>query len=144
MVEDTHDPRLELHEPPNELLTYPYDRVKALMDSPDDVVAAIEELADAGFEREKIFVLCGPPGAARLDISGRHHGLRGRIYRLVEQLGDAREDLEQSAHHLKAGGFLVTVPADDESMSTVAEILGRHGGHDMIHYGQWHYEHLGS
>jgi hypothetical protein len=26
-------------------------------------------------------VLCGPKGAERLDVSGRHHGLRGRIYR---------------------------------------------------------------
>lgn len=143
-MEETHDPRLELHEPPNELITYPYDRVKALLDNPDDVVAAIEELVEAGFERESIFVLSGPRGAERLDITGQHHGLRGRIYRFVEQLGDVSEDLQRSADHLKAGGFGVTVPADDENMSKVAEILGRHGAHDMVHYGRWHHERLGS
>ncbi|MFN2556899.1 MAG: hypothetical protein ABR592_08505 [Nitriliruptorales bacterium] len=143
-MEDTHDPRLQLHEPPDELITYPYDRVKALLDNPDQVNAAIEELVDAGFDREKIFVLCGPLGADRLDVDGRHHGLRGRIYRFVEQLGDVRENLQQSADHLKAGGFWLTVPADEENMSRVAEILSKHGAHDMVHYGQWHHEQLGS
>jgi hypothetical protein len=143
-MEDAPDPRLDLHEPPAGLLTTPYDRIKALMDSPDDVGRAIDELAEAGFDREQIFVLCGPQGAERLDISGRHHGLRGRIYRFVEQLGDVRENLQASADHMSAGGFWVSVPADDADKGTVAGILGSHGAHDMVHYGQYHHERLGS
>lgn len=143
-MEGRRDPGLELHDPPEEFITYPYDRVRALMDDPDQVAAAIEELVEAGFPREEIYVLCGPRGAARLDVDGRHNGLKGRIYRFVERLGGVRENLELSAAHLAAGGYWVTVPSDDETMGIAAGILGRYGGHDMVHYGQWHFEPLGS
>jgi hypothetical protein len=143
-LESASGPPFELHEPPPGLITTPYDRVKALMDSPDDVVAAIDELVEAGFERDQIFVLCGPRGAERLDVSGRHHGLAGRVYRVVEKLGDVQDALRLSADHMNAGGFWLLVPADDADKVTVAGILGNHGAHDMVHYGRYHHERLGS
>jgi hypothetical protein len=112
------------------------------MDSPDEVAAAIEELAQEGFERDQIFVLCGPKGAERLDVSGRHHGLRGRLYRFAEHFGGEREHLARNAEHLGAGGLTISVPADEEKKSTVARILGRNGGHEMTHYGKGHWEHI--
>ena len=130
-------------EPPEGLLTAPVDRVVALLDGPDEAEAALEELVAAGFDRDQIFVLCGPKGAERLDVSGRHHGLRGRIYRLLERIGDERELLLRSRDHLAAGGLLMTVPADDTEKSTAADILGAHGGHGMAHFGKGHWEPLG-
>jgi hypothetical protein len=117
---------------------------KALMDDPDEVVAAIEELVEAGIDRDQIFVLCGPDGAERLNIYGRHRGLRGHIFRFVEQFGDVAQNRQKSIDHMKAGGYWMSVPADEADKISVATILGRHEAHDMIHYGPYHQERLGS
>jgi hypothetical protein len=115
----------------------------ALGPGPDQLVAAVEDLVQAGFERTDIFVLAGPLGAERLDVTGRHHGLRGRIYRFIEHLGDEYEQLVVAAEHLKAGGLLVMVPADDDNKVAAARILKEHGGDRLIHFGKGHWESLG-
>lgn len=130
-------------EPPDGLLTAPENRVLAFLDTPDEVAAAIDDLAKSGFERDEIFVVCGPEGAERLDVSGEHHGLRGRIYRIMEWMGDERDLLLRSGDHLAAGGLVVTVPADEDSKPTAARILADHGGHEITHFGRGHWESLG-
>lgn len=127
---------------PEGLITYPTNRVRALVDDPDQVVAAVEDLVEAGFDRADIFVLAGPQGAERLDVTGRHHGLRGRIYRFIEHLGDEHEELVVAAEHLKAGGLLVMVPADDDNKDAAARILKSRGGDRLIHFGKGHWESL--
>jgi hypothetical protein len=141
--DERSDEGLAFPEPPEGLLKAPEDSVVALLDGPDEAEAAIGELTAEGFERDRIYVLCGPKGAERLDVSGRHHGLRGRIYRLVEWIGDEKELLLRSRDHLAAGGLVMTVPADDSRKGAAARILGRHGAHDMAHFGRDHWEPLG-
>ena len=143
-MEGRNDEEFAFPEPPERLLTAPVDSVVALLDGPDEAEAALEELVAAGFDRERIFVLCGPKGAERLDVSGRHHGLRGRVHRLIEWIGDERELLVRSRDHLATGGLVITVPADHRDMSTAARILGAHGGHGMAHFGKRHWEPLGA
>ena len=130
-------------EPPDGLLTAPENRVLALLDTPDDAAAAIDALATKGFGRDEIFVLCGPKGAERLDMSGSDHGLRGRTYRIMEWMGDEREVLLRSGEHLAAGGLVVTVPTDEDTKPTAARILADHGGHEIAHFGRGHWEPLG-
>jgi hypothetical protein len=101
---DAPDSPLELHEPPAEALKGPRDRIKALMDDPDEVAAAIEELVEEGIARDQIFVLCGPEGAGRLDVYGPHSGLRGRVFRFAEQFGDVAQNRQKSIDHMAAGG----------------------------------------
>jgi hypothetical protein len=143
-VADRNDDQLAFPEPPEGLLKAPENSVVALFDGPDEAQAAIEELSADGFERDQIFVLCGPKGAERLDVSGRHHGLRGRIYRLIEWIGDEKDLLLRSRDHLAAGGLVVTVPADESRKAAAARILGSHGGHDMAHFGRDHWEPVGA
>jgi hypothetical protein len=142
-VDEASDAALHFPEPPDGLLTAPENRVLAQMDDPQGVAAAIDDLARAGFDRDNVWVLCGPEGARRLDVTGRDHGLKGLIYRVVERMGDEREVLLRSEQHLAAGGLVVTVPADDQAKQTAVRILGEHGGHDMAHFGKWHWEPLG-
>ena len=137
------DAKFSFPEPPEGLITAPDNRVVAQMDDPQAVAAAIEELAAAGFDRDDMWVLCGPAGAERLDVTGRDHGLKGRIYRLVERIGDERALLLEAADHLSSGGLVVTVPADDEAKAEAARILREHGGHDMAHFGKGHWEPVG-
>ena len=128
--------------PPEEFLTYRDNRVLSILEDPRSVQSAIDELVQAGFPAEGIYVLSGPEGAARLDLSGEHHGLRGRIYRFIEKLGDERQWLEHQAALMKEGGFGVSLPADDENKGTAAEILIRLGGKHTAYFGKAHWETL--
>jgi hypothetical protein len=142
-VPEQSDKEFAFPEPPEGLLKAPENSVVAHLDGPDNAQAAIEELTADGFQRDQIYVLCGAKGAERLDVSGRHHGLRGRVYRLIEWMGDEKGLLLRSRDHLAAGGLVMAVPADDSRKAAAASILGRHGGHDMVHFGRGHWEPLG-
>ncbi|MGH9035429.1 MAG: hypothetical protein ACRD0O_06665 [Acidimicrobiia bacterium] len=135
---------LSFPEPPEGLLKAPVDRVIAHLDTPDAVVAAIDDLAEAGFDRDEIYVLCGQQGAERLDVSGRHHGLGGRIYRFLEWLGDEHEVLLKSEQHLAAGGLVMGVPADEDVKEAASRILRERGGHEIYHFGKTDWQRLGA
>ena len=138
------DEELTFPEPPEGLVKPQEDSVVAFLDAPDQVVAAMEELVEQGFERDRIWVLCGPKGAERLDVDGRHQGLRGRVYRLVEWMSDEKGILFRARDHLEAGGLVLSVPADEDRKSSAARVLGGHGAHGMAHFGRDHWEPLGS
>lgn len=138
------DEVFEFPEAPDGLLKPRENSVIALLDEPDQAEAALQDLVAQGFDRDSIYVLCGPKGAERLDVSGRDHGLRGRVYRLLEWMGDEKEGLFRARDHLAAGGLVVSVSADEDQKPTAARILGGHGGHDMAHFGRDHWEPLGA
>ncbi len=141
------DPRggdRDFPEPPEGLAKPEDDSVVAFLDGPDQAEAAIEQLIEAGFERDRIYVLCGIRGAQRLDVSGAHHGLRGRVYRLLEWISDEKGILFRARDHLEAGGLVMSVPADDDRKADAARILAGHGAHGMAHFGRDHWEPLGA
>jgi hypothetical protein len=130
-------------EPPEEFLQYPTGNLIALMTDGDAVAAALDDLSRSGFPRDKMYVLAGPAGAERLDVTGRHHGLRGRVYRSLGQAGDEHEELLRAADHLQAGGLAVRVPADKDDKAEAARILGEHGAVHIVYMGKATYETLG-
>jgi hypothetical protein len=138
------DEEFAFPEPPEGLVKPQEDSVVAFLDSPDEAQAAMQQLAEQGFDRDRIWVLCGTKGAERLDVSGRHSGLRGRVYRLIEWMSDEKGILFRARDHLAAGGLVLSVRADEEQKPTAAHILGAHGGHGMAHFGRDHWEPLGS
>jgi len=143
-VAEQRDEDVSFPDPPEGLVKPETDSVVAFLDGPDQAEAAIEQLVGEGFDGDRIYVLCGPKGAQRLDVSGEHHGLRGRVYRLLEWMGDEKGILFRARDHLEAGGLVMSVPADDKAMSKAAGILGAHGAHGMAHFGRDHWKPLGS
>lgn len=123
-------------------LKHPRNKVIALLDDVDSVGRAISDLVRAGFEKEGIDVLSGAEGVVRLDIDGRHHGLRARLYRWVEGLSDIREWLERHSRHMTRGGFGVAVSADRNRKAEAASILQLHGAHDGAFFGAAYWEWL--
>jgi hypothetical protein len=128
--------------PSSGFLKHPRNKVIALLDDVDSVGRAISDLVRAGFERESIDVLSGAEGAVRLDLDGRHHGLRARLYRWVEGLSDIREWLERHSHHITRGGFGLAVSADKNRKAEAANILQEHGAHDGAFFGAAYWERL--
>jgi hypothetical protein len=134
-----------LSETSDRLLLNSTNQVTGLMDHADAVAAAFEDLVTAGFPPARISVLCGDLGAQRVDPTGRHHGLRGRLVRFAQHTGGEREIWHQYAAHLDSGGFAVVVPVRDHEMAEMAASHLRHyGGHDLVHFGAAHWERLGS
>ena len=62
----------EFPEPPEEFLKYPAGNLIALMTDGDGVASVLDDLTRAGFPRDKMYVLAGPAGAERLDVTGQH------------------------------------------------------------------------
>jgi|SRR5919106_2482828 hypothetical protein len=133
----------DLPEPPEGFLSYPEGNVIALMTDATSVSGALDDLTNAGFARDKMYVLVGPTGAERLDVTGQHHGLRERIYRIVGRFGDEHEELIRAADHLQAGGFALRIPATDDDKAVAAGILTKHGAAHIVFMGKATYETLG-
>ena len=140
---EQRDEELSFPEPPEGLVKPEADSVVAFLDGPDQAEAAMEQLVENGFDSDRIYVLCGPKGAQRLDVSGAHHGLRGRVYRLLEWMSDEKGILFRARDHLDAGGLVMSVPADEKRKADAARVLGAHGAHGMAHFGRDHWEPLG-
>jgi hypothetical protein len=89
-------------------------------------------------------VLCGDEAVRRLDPTGRHHGLRGRLVRAVQTIFAAEPVLQEDAAYLEHGGVIVTAPArDPQERKTATDTLRNNGGSDMRYYGDATWEEVG-
>ena len=106
-----------------------------VLPGPDEATSSVLELSEAGFALEEIHAICGEEGLRRLDPSGKHHGLHGRLIRAVESVA-ADDLLSDYADELAAGAVVVSVPAlDDEKQSQAAHLLREHGATKMRYFG---------
>jgi hypothetical protein len=122
--------------PAPSLLRAPTQRVIAAVPGPDEAAASLVDLTAGGFPREEIFAICGEAGVRRIDASGKHHGLHGRVVRAVENVSSTGDSLFEYEHDVAAGAVLISVPAaDTESSSRAAHILREHGGTKMRYFG---------
>jgi hypothetical protein len=127
-----------------EFIHYPTDMLIGVIDEADAAQAALHELTERGFNEEEIRVLCGPEGAKQLDVSGKEHGLLGRLARLLLNVADGEsEAIRRHEQELQAGHFLIAVPAAEPAARERArEILLEHGGHYINFFGAWTVETL--
>ena len=128
----------DLNEKDN-FLRYPTNKLIGVVNTPEELQAAILELNKAGFGEDEINVLCGPKGADRLDVTGEHHGPLAHLYRFVQKFGDMESDnLREYGQELLSDHFLLTIEAGDEAKrSRALNILQAHGGHRINFYGKW-------
>lgn len=123
----------------------PRGHVYGIVDDPArDVPAVTADLLAAHIPLDGIHVYCCTEGVDALDPTGTRHGLRARIVRLVQSIVYTHEYRTVVESALEAGHALVGVAVDDEHAADVAAILGNHGGHDMVYYGNLAWRRLGS
>jgi hypothetical protein len=124
-------------------LRYPARKVIGVVDTPAELERVLEALSEAGFERDEITVFSGDEGIRTIDPKGVHHGLIGRLTRIVQVIGNEREHMERYEEELRAGHFLVIVPVPDERTKERArEAFRAAGGHFVDYYGPLLIEHL--
>jgi hypothetical protein len=122
-------------EPPADWLFRPHGRVIALLDDERSLEAALEELACHQVPRSSVYVLGGADGLEHIDPSGRQHGWRGWISRLVDTVASAGGDIEDYCRHVEAGGYVVAVRAPGADRTGIVETLRAHGGHSIRYFG---------
>ena len=125
-------------------MTYPTNKVLAVIDTPESVGEALDALAKTGVERDEILVSYGEQEARRIDASGERHGFKGRLLRALQQAGDVEvKHFARYQDELGKGRYLLEVPAKDaERRGRVHEVLRSHGGHFINYYGSWAVENL--
>ncbi|HEY3723759.1 MAG TPA: hypothetical protein VGN59_10420 [Acidimicrobiia bacterium] len=122
-------------EPPPDWLFRPHGRVVALVDDDRSLAAALEELASDQVPRDDVYVLGGADGLEHIDPSGRHHGWRGRISRVIDIVASEGDDIEDDCRHVEAGGYLVAVRATRDERTPIVETLRAHGAHSIRYFG---------
>jgi hypothetical protein len=114
---------------------FPYDSVVGVLDHHSDVNEAVQELSNAGFEENDIFVLAGERGVEGIDAKCEHHGLLGRIFRKLDTLGDEHDETEVHVAALRDGHFVVGAHVTDDGRKAQAlEVFQRHNGHHVSYY----------
>ena len=119
----------------------PGGHVYGIVDLPKrDIPAVVADLLAADIPLDGVHVYCCNEGVDQLDPDGTRHGLRARITRMVQKVGYSNDHLETIETELAAGHALIGVAVDDDRENEIANLLRRHGGHDIVHYGKytWH------
>lgn len=109
----------------------------AIIDTRDQLRAAIEALTSGGFLRSEIEALHGTSAAQKLyDETGRT-GLAHVAMRLVEAIGMPNDELALKSHYADAladGRFVIAVTAPSEERQRVAARLLREHGGQGVHF----------
>ncbi|HXE58263.1 MAG TPA: hypothetical protein VNK43_09690 [Gemmatimonadales bacterium] len=124
-------------------LRYPTRKVVGVVDTPEQLERVLLALSENGIDRKQIMVFSGDEGIRCIDPAGAHHGLLGRLTRVVQFIGEELEHMRRYEEELRAGHFLVVVSVDgEEAKEAVRRVLGAHGGHFVDYYGPLMIQHL--
>src|SRR6187397_597439 len=97
-------------------IPYPTNRVVGTIADAEQAGAAVEELVEAGFDRQSIDVLHGDEDLNRLDPTGAGHGVIERLQRALIRTGGPAEEYTRLMHHVqdvRAGRFVIMVLAPE-------------------------------
>jgi hypothetical protein len=134
----------------DEMLVYPTDKVVGIVDDRDRVDARRAALAEANVGSDRIEVLCGESGSARIDADGDEGGVVASAIRTVQKaLGEEAKRIEKLNDAVDAGRYVVQVAVvdggdeePDEDKRRIGRILHEGGAHDVAFYGSWAVEEL--
>lgn len=103
------------------------------------VEEAVEGLRFEGFNDDDIWVFCGEEGSKRLDLTGRSHGLRARVLRMLQYaMGNDFKYLRTLDEELHEGHIVVAVRVKDQNAADeVARQLRMYGGDEVAYYSHW-------
>ncbi|HEY0670727.1 MAG TPA: hypothetical protein VGD27_00605 [Longimicrobiales bacterium] len=122
---------------------FPYDAVVGVLPDENAVRETVTALNASGFDDQEITVLAGPEGIDMVDIQGKHHGLRGRIFRALDTIGDEHDESVTHLEALRAGRLVLGVHVDNEEEKTRAlEAFKKHNGEHVSYYSRWTSERL--
>lgn len=127
-----------------EFIPYPTNRVVGTIADATNARAAVDDLLQAGFNRDDIDILHGENDVRRLDQTGSEHGFLAQFQRTLLRAAAPVEEHKHLMRHLedvRAGRFVVMVLAKERNKRDVAaDILDAHGAEFVGFYGRWAWE----
>jgi len=109
-------------------------------DAAEEAVEALrfEALADEG----DVWVFVGEEGSRRLDVTGRSHGLRGRVLRLLQvAMSSDFRYLRSLDEELHDGHVVVAVRVrDGRAADEVSWLLRMQAGHSIAYCTHWDFQ----
>ena len=122
---------------------FPYNSVVGIVDDEARLEAVVQALLASGFAEAEVHVLAGEAGVRQIDAKGQRKGALGRLFRMVDGLGEEREHTARDVAALEAGHFIVTADAPDEATKGRAHhALVDHGARFVRYYSRWTTEDL--
>jgi diadenosine tetraphosphate (Ap4A) HIT family hydrolase len=117
------------------------NRVTGLLDTQDEVSAAVRALEESGVETDDINIFTGEQGARCLDLSGREHGRAFWLLRTLESAvgheGETNHRIDQALHQ---GASLLCVKIhkrkSDEKARAVRVLKALHA-REIHYWGTW-------
>ncbi len=131
------------------MLSYPTERLVAVVPRPEQVEKAVAGLRAAGIDDDRIAVRCCEQEAGRFDPTNDDvSGLTG-IVRVVQRvLGDETEKLQRLDAALAAGHYVLEIDpgpggdAPDADLRELGRLLREAGAREVSYYGEWAIEDL--
>jgi hypothetical protein len=120
-------------------IRYPVDRLLAVIDDAAQAAGVAAELVERGIPSPDITLLRGMEGAERLDGTGASNGLRARMRRLVDfTVADQLVDMAWYEWAVRDGRVVIMIRVrGDGPRSMALDVLRRHSGHFINHYGRF-------
>lgn len=120
------------------------NRATALLDSEDEVRAAVQALEEDGVSTHDIDLFVGEEGARALDLSGREHGRVIRLLRSLEAaMGEERDTYQRLDAALRQGATLLCVKVHNrkgDEKARVLKALRKLHGHEIHYWSSWSFE----
>jgi hypothetical protein len=125
---------------------YPTDKIFGVVDDPTAAKEAVDALKKAGFADDDIHMLAGEEDAARVDVSGKQHGLVAELVRFLQKAGDYESrDIRIYQQELKEGHAVIATTAPKQADRDKAlEVFFSFGAHFINFYGRTSSERLKS
>jgi hypothetical protein len=125
-------------------IRYPTDSLLGVIDSQEQLEAAVAALTGGGFLAEEIRVGTGAARADAVHASTGRSGLANIAVRIAERLGIENSEMEFKAHYEQAmrdGRFVIIIEAATEPRKERAtEVLRQHGAHAVSFHGRYNIE----
>ena len=125
---------------------YPTDHLVAVLDTQDQLSAAMAALTGGGFLESEIQYGTGAESADELAASTGRTGLASLLIRLAEHLGLTDEEMETKDRYERAmrdDAYVLSVAAPTEERKARAlELLRNVGGHSITYFGTNTIEHI--
>jgi hypothetical protein len=129
----------DVHQPPDEFIAHPTNRVVGTIADPQQAQAAIEDLLQHGFARQDIDVFHGEEDLHRAEPARAEHRFLAQFQQtLLRTLSDDHKHLRHYIDDVRAGRWVITVLARKRDRREVAaDILSGHGAESIEFYGRW-------
>jgi hypothetical protein len=125
---------------------YPMNQVVGVLDTEQQLVAAVKALTSGGFLASEINVATGPAAADHLRATTGREGLADLAIRVAEALGVRNDEMKVKARYeaaLRENQFVIGVLAPTEERKRLAtRMLREHGAHDVNYMSRFTIERL--